>query len=145
LELADWDLAEGIRSAREDGEWEQELGDADALHSGQIQFKFKGGRLQTSGAGLSSPPRKAASKVGDAGESPRPAVVTPKRVPPRIVSREEIPDIATKSVKAHDIYAVRFFAFWRGVPMTHLYRSGSCVCPAARPQLFDMCSGRTSA
>jgi hypothetical protein len=109
LELADWDLAEGIRSAKEDGEWEQELGDADALHAGQIQFKIKGGRLQTSGAGLSSPPRTATSAAG--GEATKPAVVTPKREPPRIVSREEIPDIATKSVKAHDIYAVRSLCY----------------------------------
>jgi hypothetical protein len=124
LELSDWVLGDAARSAREDGEWEREMGDPDALHPGQIRIRVRGGRVvQASGAGLApapAPPRRGAgaarsaaapragarpSKAASAGGPP--AVVTPKREPPRAVSREQIPDIATKSAKAHDLYAVR--------------------------------------
>jgi hypothetical protein len=116
LELSDWVLGDAARSAREDGEWEREMGDPDALHPGQIRIRVRGGRVvQASGAGLapapapaSTPPRRGAgARAASAGEPPAPAVVTPKREPPRAVSREQIPDIATKSAKAHDLYAVR--------------------------------------
>jgi hypothetical protein len=122
--MSDWNLEEGMRSAHEDTEWERELGDPDALHPGQIRIKVKGGRIvHASGAGLvssanssssflRSPPRygRAAKATTDGAThtatSTLPAVVTPKREPPRIVSKEAIPDIATKSAKAHDLYAV---------------------------------------
>lgn len=108
LELSDWNLKEGIRSAKEDNEWERELGDADALHSGQIRIKVKGGRLQASGAGLTPQKPKHSTPDGSTheDETDRPAIVTPKREPHRITTKEAIPDIATKTVKAHDLYAV---------------------------------------
>jgi hypothetical protein len=102
------------------------MGDPDALHPGQIRIRVRGGRIvQASGAGLApasphfTPPQQGASTARKAaatarthpvkspGKPPIPAVVTPKRESPRMVSKEEIPDIATKSTKAQDVYAVR--------------------------------------
>lgn len=118
LELADWHLADAMRSAREDNEWEQEMdGGTEALRSGQIRITLNGGRLQAAGAGMVQPATGATAATTntshlEAPDSPsagstRSAVVTPPREWKRVTNPEALPDIATKTVKAQDVYQVR--------------------------------------
>lgn len=115
LELADWHLADAMRSAREDNEWEQEMdGGTEALRSGQIRITLNGGRLQAAGAGMVQPATGATGATTNTSHlevpdspsagSTRSAVVTPPREWKCVTNPEALPDIATKTVKAQDVY-----------------------------------------
>jgi hypothetical protein len=86
LEMSDWDLEEAIRSAKEDGDWEQDV----EPESGNIHItvKVKDGipfDLQTTGAGLKPQPKTISTKP---------------------VTYDGLPAIATKNVRPQDIYDV---------------------------------------
>ena len=81
LELADWVLADAIRSAREDGEWDEMDVPETTLRSGEIRIclasSSSGRILQTKGAGI---------------------------VSSRPIQANAVPAIATKTLKAQDVY-----------------------------------------
>lgn len=82
LELADWDLKDAVRSARDDYEWEKDL---EGEKTGEIRItpRLKQGvpvGFDTAGAGI-RPNKKA------------------------VVATSDIPSIATKSVKPQDLVA----------------------------------------
>ena len=85
-------LQDAIRSAREDGEWEREM-DNFSLRSGEIRITPKMSKgipigFDTHGAGIQpATPKKA--------KSDQKAQVT---------SYKSVPAIATKTVKAQDVY-----------------------------------------
>jgi hypothetical protein len=85
LELADWVLKDAIESCREDHDWEDEI-DVATLKSGQIRMTLNKGIFCAQGAGL---PKK----------------VDDKHI---IKTKEAIPEIASKSVKAKDVYAAAY-------------------------------------
>lgn len=87
LELADWDLKDAVRSARDDVEWEQDMDGCNSWRSGEIRITphLHNGvpcGFATVGAGLPQA-RKQEAKV------------TPV---------QDIPSIATKTVRAQDVY-----------------------------------------
>ncbi len=93
LEMSDWDLEEAIRSAKEDGDWEQDV----EPESGNIHItvKVKDGipfDLQTTGAGLKPQPKTVSTKP---------------------VTYDGLPAIATKNVRPQDIYDVSFSMYVR--------------------------------
>ncbi len=90
LELADWDLQDAIRSARDDGEWEKEM-----------KGDMKGGEIRITLSvheGIPAFNTKGAGCKKQSGQKP-PLLRKP-------ISQEEIPEIASKSVKASDVYKV---------------------------------------
>mmetsp|Transcript_17301 Transcript_17301/g.37773 ORF Transcript_17301/g.37773 Transcript_17301/m.37773 type:complete len:451 (+) Transcript_17301:159-1511(+) len=97
LELADWNLKDAKQSAQEDLEWEREFADADAtasLKAGEIRIttntKKKGLVLSLQGAGIGGKTKKTPA-----------ATVTPEKKP---IVYARLPEIATKSVQAKDVY-----------------------------------------
>jgi hypothetical protein len=95
LELADWVLKEAVLSAKEDREWEQEM-DSCFLKSGEIRItmNMRGGvpvGYSTQGAGIKS--------KGTREEEA-------KKKPAKLKASTDIPAIATKTVKAEDVYKV---------------------------------------
>ena len=89
LELDDWVLEDAVRSAREDNEWEQDI-DANELKSGEIRFTMNKMGLHAAGAGI----RKNVEAKVDPKDEKKPV----------IIAYEGIPAIATKTVKAQDVY-----------------------------------------
>jgi len=117
LELSDWDLKDAIQSANEDNEWERDVGPA-KLQAGQIRItvtKSKKGlisccKTRLQGAGI-QPKRDSTSgmakSAGDDGKDQekvveRPAPQKLQRQP--IIREEDLPAIATKTVKPQDLY-----------------------------------------
>jgi hypothetical protein len=88
LELDDWVLKDAVRSAREDNEWEQDI-DANTLKSGEIRFTMNKMGLHAAGAGI----RKNVEP-----EEPK------DEKKPKVIAYEGIPAIATKTLKAQDVY-----------------------------------------
>lgn len=76
-------LNDALRSAQQDGEWEQDIGDSALLRSGEIRITAtKGGDiLQTTGAGL-----------------------LPTKGMTTVIPVKDAPAISSKNVKARDIY-----------------------------------------
>lgn len=77
LELADWILKDALRSAKQDGEWEDDVGAPNMLKSGEIRIS-KPGAYKFRGAGIGN------------------TSLVPKK-------HEAIPAITSKSVKAQDV------------------------------------------
>lgn len=101
LELADWVLKDAVHSAKEDNEWEEDF-DANALRSGQIRITLnKHGAFHAQGAGLS--PKSSYDEDDRVATLP-----TPKPTP-----ESQAPDIATKTVKARDLYKVCSSMLWQ--------------------------------
>jgi hypothetical protein len=98
LELADWILKDAVRSAREDNEWEQDI-DANELKSGEIRFTMNKMGLHAAGAGI----RKHGSGVEPEGTKAKDEKTTVVEKP-KVIAYEGIPAIATKTVKAQDVY-----------------------------------------
>lgn len=98
LELADWELKDAVRSARDDREWDKEI-DANVLKSGQIRLTLsKESGFRAQGAGI---PRYKQASIPEECEEPI-AVEKPTVVKP--LPRSAIPAIATKTIKAEDMY-----------------------------------------
>jgi hypothetical protein len=97
LELDDWILKDAVRSAREDNEWEQDI-DANELKSGEIRFTMNKMGLHAAGAGI----RK------NGGVEPKEFKAKDEKMTvvekPKVIAYEGIPAIATKTVKAQDVY-----------------------------------------
>lgn len=85
-----------MRSAREDNEWEQDI-DSNELKSGEIRFTMNKLGLHAAGAGI----KATVSKDEDDDDSDENKVKKPK---PKIIAYTGIPAIATKTVKAQDVY-----------------------------------------
>ena len=98
LELADWNLKEALRSAKEDNEWEREMDD-NSLKSGEIRITMNSEGFKARGAGIQSP----SAKGKDQTASSPPTTPTKKRTPVKPISKAAIPAIATKTVKAEDV------------------------------------------
>lgn len=87
--MSDWEVAEAVSSAKEDGEWEKDV-DCPKSSDIQISVKLRDGfpvDLKTTGAGLQ--PKSAATAPVAYG----------------------LPAIATKNVRPQDIYNVRSVLF----------------------------------
>lgn len=93
LELADWDLPDAVRSAKEDNEWELE--DSTRLRAGQIHIRVNRQGFNAQGAGLSMP--KSYEQDEESPQQP-PAPVK------QVTHAEAVPDEMTKTVKAKDVY-----------------------------------------
>jgi hypothetical protein len=89
LELDDWVLKDAVRSAREDNDWEKDI-DANELKSGEIRFTMNKMGLHAAGAGI----RKNVEVKAEPKDEKK----------PKIIAYEGIPAIATKTVKAQDVY-----------------------------------------
>ena len=95
MELADWVLKDAVRSAKDDGEWEREM-DSCSLRSGEIRIVMNMEKgipmgFATQGAGI-----QPLSKEGEKKKQ--------ETAKPKVTAYEDIPAIATKTVKAQDIY-----------------------------------------
>jgi hypothetical protein len=99
LELADWVLEDAVRSTREDNDWEKDI-DANELKSGEIRFTMNkmGTGLHAAGAGIRQ--KETEEKAKD-----EKTTVVEK---PKIIAYEGIPAIATKTVKARDVYTAAY-------------------------------------
>lgn len=115
LELADWILADAVESAREDGAWEMEL-DTGTLKGGEIRIIATRGSLCTRGAGFVRNVPVVVAEDDDDREATRP------KATPLVTSREAIPTIASKTVKAIDIYNAQQGQGEFGVEMKSLTR-----------------------
>ena len=93
--MADWDVEDAIKSAKEDGDWETNVeatGESGLIH---ITVKLRDGvpiDLQTTGAGLQQPPKTTTAST----------IIKP-------VTYDSLPAIATKNVRPQDVYNVSFF------------------------------------
>jgi hypothetical protein len=96
LELADWVLKDAVRSAKEDKEWEHECADEKALRAGEIRIRYGKAGFSAQGAGIRTKKTEAAADDGDEAKKIELSKVT---------SEEAIPEIASKTVKARDMYA----------------------------------------
>ena len=87
--MSDWNLEDAIRSAKEDGDWEQDVEpESGSIH---ISVKLQNGipvDFQATGAGLKP---------------------QPKAVPTKPVTYDGLPAIATKNVRPQDVYNVSVF------------------------------------
>jgi hypothetical protein len=83
-------LKDAVRSAREDNEWEQDI-DANELKSGEIRFTMNKMGLHAAGAGIR---KNVVSNNVEPKDEKKPV----------IIAYEGIPAIATKTVKAQDVY-----------------------------------------
>jgi LysM repeat protein len=90
LELSDWVLKDAVQSAKEDKEWEREM-DASTLKSGEIRITMN----MNNQAGV---PRFNAQ---GAGLHPKNKVQKEEKVQVQV---QVMPAIATKTVKAQDVY-----------------------------------------
>jgi len=103
LELADWNLKEALRSAKEDNEWEREM-DGGTLKSGEIRITMNAEGFNARGAGITRLPALGATKEKESGDdSSPPSSPAKKRTPVKPISRSAIPAIASKTVKAEDV------------------------------------------
>jgi hypothetical protein len=99
LELADWVLTDAVRSAREDNEWEHDI-DSNLLKAGEIRFTMnKMGLVHAAGAGIQPTVGGKKNQRAEVDEEKTPVVEKPK-----IIAYEGIPAIASKTVKAQDVY-----------------------------------------
>jgi hypothetical protein len=101
LELADWNLKEAMRSAKEDNEWEREM-DSNSLKSGEIRITVDKDGLKAKGAGIVFSPRKGSAASQDE-EVQRKAESAKKKTHVKPISKAAIPSIATKTVKSEDV------------------------------------------
>jgi len=90
-------LADAVRSAREDGEWEREMEDDDGslLRSGEIRIiSNASGKIETKGAGIlpASSNSSSSSSNNNNNNNNKP------------IKANAVPAIATKNVKAQDVY-----------------------------------------
>jgi hypothetical protein len=104
LELADWNLKDAMSSAKEDREWEQEM-DSCSFKSGEIRItmNMRGGipiGYSAKGAGIQP-------KVSKAPKEENEKIQEKKKKPAKVTAVSDIPAIATKNVKAEDVYKVR--------------------------------------
>eukprot|EP00542_Grammatophora_oceanica_P015640 CAMPEP_0194028374 /NCGR_PEP_ID=MMETSP0009_2-20130614/2357_1 /TAXON_ID=210454 /ORGANISM="Grammatophora oceanica, Strain CCMP 410" /LENGTH=392 /DNA_ID=CAMNT_0038667745 /DNA_START=113 /DNA_END=1291 /DNA_ORIENTATION=+ len=117
LELADWIVSEAVRSAKEDLEWEQEIGSNDAKAGAiQIKVKRKDGvavGFETMGAGLSK------------HHPPRPEKVKRAAAKKKVEISEGVPAIATKTVRPQDVYDAAPQHNGFGVELKPISRSSS--------------------
>ena len=103
--MADWVLGDAIASAKEDQEWEKEMAGSSALKSGEIRItKKKGMPLSTQGAGIQPTSSKDSSSAATEEKEEEEALKPKEKVKP--IKREAVPAIATKTVKAEDVYKV---------------------------------------
>lgn len=103
LELADWNLKDALRSAKEDNEWEREM-DGSALKSGEIRITMNSDGFNARGAGISMmSSSEGTNQNGTCEESSPPSTPAKKRTPIKPISKAAIPAIATKTVKAEDV------------------------------------------
>jgi hypothetical protein len=100
LELADWNMKEAIRSAKEDNEWEREM-DSNSLKSGEIRITVDKDGLKAKGAGIVFSPRKGTT--GSQEESQGKAESAKKKTHVKPISKAAIPSIASKTVKSEDV------------------------------------------
>jgi hypothetical protein len=98
LELADWILKGAVRSAREDNEWEHEM-DTSAFKPGEIRYTKGKMGWNAKGAGIKSTNSRDKQKVEELEE-----LKEKELQKTTIVAYEAIPAIATKTVKAQDVY-----------------------------------------
>jgi hypothetical protein len=108
LELADWVLQDAIKSAREDGEWERDM---NVLKSGEIRITLERGVApKWQGAGIqpkktTPPPVLSTVQSGEEetnkDEADETALPCKKKQP---LPKKHVPAIATKTVKAQDVY-----------------------------------------
>ena len=105
LELSNWNLKEAIQSAKEDRDWEEM--DSCSLKSGEIRIKMtmKGGvpvSYSAQGAGIQPKTKPAASteKKDETEKTAKKSETTTTKVTPV----KDIPAIASKTVKASDVY-----------------------------------------
>ena len=96
LELADWNLKEALRSAKEDNEWEREM-DGNSLKSGEIRITMDAEGFKARGAGIASPRNEKEEKFSPSSSPAQ------KRTPVKPISKAAIPAIASKTVKAEDV------------------------------------------
>ena len=86
LDMFDWNLDDAIRSAKEDGDWEQDVEpESGSIH---ISVKLQNGipvDFQATGAGLKPQPKAVSTKP---------------------VTYDGLPAIATKNVRPQDVYNV---------------------------------------
>lgn len=95
-------LDDAIESAREDNEWEQDI-DTNELKAGEIRFTMNKMGLHAAGAGILS--TVSQDEDDDEQAERRKANESAKKnEKPIIIAYTGIPAIATKTVKAQDVY-----------------------------------------
>jgi len=104
LELADWNLKEALKSAKEDNEWEREM-DGSTLKSGEIRITMNSEGFNARGAGIVRLPSLGVTKEKESGDesSSPPSTPAKKRTTVKPISKYAIPAIASKTVKAEDV------------------------------------------
>lgn len=101
LELADWELKEALRSAKEDNEWEREMDDGNSLKSGEIRITMGEEGLKARGAGIFL--GKEARNIESTAATTSVSAAPKKKEPTKPISKDAIPAIESKTVKAEDV------------------------------------------